>query len=202
MILLILLTERKFQLLGRAYGFALPVRTVTNFLTFMLALVVMFSPVTAIAADDGRVGERSKGELEISLSILPSVQIETVDDVRLDIIDRTIDTVFSEFFCVKGHSETRYTVITAASSNDSSAFTLRNQKGEILEYQVGYRGRAADIQYDELQSGSPSNVYPVIDNNRPCREGAAIQITFRSQDLQKVGSGLFSGSLTLLVSPL
>jgi len=201
MILLILLSESKFHLIAKACGLATSFRPVVA-LTFALALAVTFSPMALFAADDGRVGEKSKGELEISLSILPSVQIETVDDVRLDIIDRTIDTIFSESFCVKGHSETRYTVVAAGSSNDSNAFTLRNQNGEILNYQVGYRGRAADILYDELKSGTPSSVYPVIDNNQPCREGAAIQITFRSQDLQKVGSGLFSGSLTLLVSPL
>ncbi len=168
----------------------------------LIFMVIAFAPATGFAEDNGRIGQRSEGQLEISLSILPSVQIETVNDVQLNIIDRAIDAVLSEFFCVKGHSTTRYNLIAAGSSNNNNAFILNNQANETLNYHVGYRGLAKDTVYDQLTSGIPSNVYPVIDNSRSCREGASIQITFKSGDLQNVTSGLFSGSLTLLVSPL
>ncbi|MDG1206831.1 MAG: hypothetical protein P8N51_15790 [Pseudomonadales bacterium] len=117
----------------------------------LILMAIAFAPVTGFAADDGRIGQRSEGELEISLSILPSVQIETVNDVQLNITDRTIDTVLSEFFCVKGHATTRYNVIAAGSSNNTNAFILNNQANETLDYQVGYRGLAKDTGYTRLR---------------------------------------------------
>jgi len=35
-----------------------------------------------------------------------------------------------------------------------------------------------------------------------CTDGASFKVTFRSQDLQAATSGLYSGALTLLVSPV
>ncbi len=168
----------------------------------ILLLVIFFQVPFAIAARDSQLDSRSDAEITISLSIVPSIQIETVSDVRLDITDRSIDANFSKYFCVRGITSTKYNVIAYGSSGVDNTFLLANTNGEQLAYGVSYRGNLTSDNFDVLFPGIPSPVYSTISTEMACTDGASFKVTFRSQDLQAATSGLYSGALTLLVSPV
>lgn len=157
-------------------------------------------PVAAMAANDGRADESSSGVIEISLSILPSMQIDTVTDIRLNITDRSVDANFSESFCVTGNTGGRYTIVAEGSESVNRRFLLRNNEGEPLEYDVSFLGIPDGDQYDLLVPGEASPPYPL--NESKCEARTAFKITFRSEDLKAAGSGLYSGYLTMVVSPV
>jgi len=128
--------------------------------------------------------------------------IETTTDVRLDIQDRNIDANFSESFCVRGSPESKYRVIAHGSVDTNNQFTLSNVTGEKLAYTLFYRGKKKPAEFKTLKPGTPSPVYDSIDPKSDCTDSAAFSINFKADDLRSVSSGLFSGALTLLVSPI
>ena len=147
----------------------------------ILALLLLMPAV--FAANDGKVGTQSTAEISISLAILPSIQIETVSDVRLNIVDRSIDTTFSEPFCVRGDDATKYSIIAYGSSS-SEGFTLLNNEGEQLSYLVSFRGNTAAQVFDSLAPSTASPVYNTAASELSCVNGSEFKITFRSEDLQ------------------
>jgi len=166
----------------------------------ILALLVGIACGQVFAAEDGRTDESSTGTIEVSLSIVPSIQINTVADIHLNITDRSRDATFSEPFCVTGNSE-RYTVV-AEGSRPNGTFLLENEGGDRLEYEVSYLGDPDRGTFDRLEPGTPSPVYDVFAKESDCEGQTRLGITFLSEALINAGSGLYSGFLTLVVSPV
>lgn len=152
------------------------------------------------AAVDGKLDASSRGDIEISLRLVPSLQIDTVKDINLNITDRSVDSRFSESFCVTGNAESRYTV-TANGSGSDIDFVLENTDGEQLEYELSFRGDPGSNTWDGLTPGRSSPAYHAFNNKSECHD-TAFQIIFRSQELQSADSGRYSGYLTLVVSPV
>ncbi len=163
------------------------------------ALLLTASP--SFAEEDGRLGSESESRITISLSILPTIQVEAVSDVHLDIQDRDVDASYEEAFCVTGNS-TKYSVIAYGSSDGNRNFSLSNIDGEILVYSVAYRGDLKRDEFDILTPGKPSPVYDSQALDTSCAETPNFRINFRSEDLKSVRSGLYNGALTLMVSPV
>jgi hypothetical protein len=172
--------------------------------TFKLILYGVLSTFSCLAAasNDGEVDQESTGTIQISLSIQPSIRIDIVDDIRLNIVDRNVDTNFSEYLCITGNFGGKYQLIAYGSNDSSDNFTLTNTQGEELAYYVAYRGNKRQSQFDTLSPGTPSPVYDLVMDQSSCSDQHSFKITFRSQHLNQVESGLYTGYLTLLVSPV
>ena len=149
-----------------------------------------------------RMADRSSEHIKISLSILPSLQIENVGDVRLDISDRSIDSNLSKPFCVRGTTASKYKIFAYGTADDKNRFTLKNTSGEKLAYSVLYRAQSEPAEFTELHPSTASPTYTSIDSKTDCKKGASFKINFKAKDLQSATSGLFSGALTLLVAPI
>lgn len=165
-------------------------------------LVLLSCALSYPAQSAEQLDGRSTSDIRISLTILQSMKIETTTDVRLDIQDRTIDASFSESFCVRGNADSKYRVVAHGTVDNENQFTLSNSTGERLIYTLSYRGKSEPAKFEVLQPGTPSPVYDSIDQNSDCTNGAAFSINFKAGDLEAATSGLFSGALTLLVSPI
>lgn len=162
----------------------------------------IFATLNLMAATEGASDDTSTGTVSISLSVLPSLQIQNVDNIRFNITDRKIDAYYEQSFCVMGSKFGKYTVTALGSDQDLDNFLLRNDKNQELPYSVGYRGDTQRGEFDPLAPGTPSPVYDVIPYNENCGDSVSFQITFRSEHLLRVKSGLYTGHLTLTVSPL
>jgi hypothetical protein len=168
--------------------------------TLVLAALIFSSPF--VGAESSRPDKQSNARVTISLSILPSISIETASDLNFDIDRRDIDASYEEFFCVKGNISTRYSITAQGNSGSNDDFFLRNQTNDILRYSVGYRGKQDVSQYDRLSPGEPSPVYSVPKGKEPCDGQPNFNIQFKAEDLESAESGLYSGALTLVVEPL
>ena len=165
-------------------------------------LLLVVCPLIAGAAEQGRLGPTSTSRFTISLAIQPLIEITTVSDVTVNITDRSIDADFTKPFCVNGSVGGKYTVIASGTQERGDSFILQNSEGETLPYFASYRGDPVGGEFDPLLPSLPSRVYDVLPRGEVCTDITAFKITFRSADLQIAGSGLYSGSLTMLVSPI
>ena len=168
--------------------------------------LVLFSSLcwssAILAIQDGKLGRTSDVRISIGLHILPIIQIGKVGDIALNIADRTVDVSYSGPICVKGNAGNRYAVTATGSGTGSDPFTLKNQDGGSLAYHVFYRGLTSAID-DELTSGATSPHYDLPSLITTCGDtGSTLTVTFLSEDLVGLASGLYTGSLTLVVSPL
>lgn len=154
----------------------------------------------SLAATDGKIDSTSRGVIEISLHLVPSLQINTVKDINVHITDRSVDASFSESFCVTGTAQSRYTV-TARGSGAGTQFVLGNADGGQLEYELSFRGDPGTNRWDVLTPGRPSPAYDAFRNESECNR-TAFQIRFSSETLQSADPGRYSGYLTLVVSPV
>lgn len=173
----------------------------TNATLALSIILMLLLPVAGQAASS--VGPESSTRFTISLAIQPTLAITTQSDISFNIANRDEDNEFSHTFCVQGAATEKYTLIAYGSNGDGSSFTLRNVDNEVLRYFVSFRGNLSDgAAFDELSPGKPSPVYSVLPRERECSELTSFSVTFRAEDLKNAGSGLYSGSLTLLVSPV
>ncbi len=155
---------------------------------------------TASAARDGVLDDlRSEGSIRISLAILPSLQISVVNQIDIRIENLNVNTDFQEYVCITGHEGGRYNLIAQGGNGD---FSLSNADGDRLPYTVHYNGALGGESFDELDAGQNSPTYDLVPHSSQCSQDYNFKITFAAEDLQTVKAGLYTGSLTLLVSPV
>lgn len=152
--------------------------------------------------DAGELGESSQVKIELSLNVLPTIQISNVEDITLSITDRSIDASFSEDLCIKGNSGDSYTLTVTGTTNSGSGYSLGNDQGERLFFDVLYQaeGSASELPMMPDQS-SPYFDLPAL--NTDCAgKLSSLSVLFKSSELLKVSPGLYTGELTLVVSPI
>ncbi|MBO6596735.1 MAG: hypothetical protein JJ952_12900 [Pseudomonadales bacterium] len=165
-----------------------------------LVFVFLLASTSAHSARDGLLDDvRSEGEIRISLAILPSLQINVVSQVSVDIRNVMVDNNFEEYVCITGQDSGRYQLIA---TGNAGGFELSGREGDRLPYEVHFNGSSAEGSFDELQSDEPSPVYNIATRASECAQSPNFKVQFRSEDLRQVRPGLYSGALTLLVSPL
>ena len=154
----------------------------------------------AHATRDGNAGAQSRGLVTVSLTIEPSVSVSAASHINLRISNRSVDTNYSELFCVQGNGGGKYTIIAYNSTGTpgEQSFTLRNDEGSELLYHVAYRGDVS-IGFAPLAPNVSSAQYNLQTH---CGIDSNFRVTFRADDLQRARSGLYAGSLTLVVRPV
>jgi hypothetical protein len=170
---------------------------------FQRLLVIFLTaalPSLTLAENQGALAPKSSDFIRISLSILPSIRINTVSTISLTIAQRDIDAIYSEQLCITGNFGGKYSMVAYGSEQGASAFSLSNQSGGKLAFHVDYRRDATD-SYSTLQPGVPSNPYS-LKPSESCSDDESFRVTFRTLDLKGAESGLYTGSLTLMVSPV
>jgi hypothetical protein len=164
-------------------------------------LFLMFFCGSTPGATNGQLGRTSEDIIRISLQISPSIRIDTVKNINLRIADRSVDTNFTEELCITGNFGGKYKVTAYGSNNGVDSFTLAGAEGGELIYYVGYRANLQSPEYDNLLPAIASPTYS-LSSEESCSGQQSFKITFRTEDLNRVNSGLYTGHLTLLVSPI
>lgn len=166
------------------------------------ALSISTCAITAVALENGELGESSSVSIVLSLSVLPIIQIGNVNDIRLDITDRSVDSDYTEAVCVKGNAGDKYSVTATGSSAESGNFSLQSNAGGRLNYQVSFSG-SNSASPGELAPGVPTPHFDLPSLGSDCNGvSASLTVSFKSADLLSVEPGLYTGHLTLVVSPL
>ncbi|MEX1237577.1 MAG: hypothetical protein WD994_04830, partial [Pseudomonadales bacterium] len=152
--------------------------------------------------EEGKLDDTSESRLSISLAIYSNIEINTDTDISINVTDRSVDASFVQPFCVQGRSSDKYTLMAPGTSEDGTAFVLENQEREVLPYYLFYSGNPNTADFEPLLPGIASGPYDLLPRNTTCDGQTTFQINLKSRNLEQAGSGLFSGSLTLLVSPV
>jgi hypothetical protein len=168
---------------------------------WVLALVIP----AARAADAAREGELDQSSLvtiELSLNILPTIQISRVDDITLTIADRSVDASYAQDICIKGNTGDGYTIAASGTGTLDGRFTLQGAGGEALPFEVRYRPADAAAEFVMAPERS-SPQFALQQLQFDClRDLSSLSVLFRAADLQAVSPGLYTGALKLVVSPI
>ncbi len=166
----------------------------------LLVFLMLFGSGCCTADVSGERAKTSDDIIRISLEILPSIKIDAVGTINLQILNRDVDTSFTSALCVSGNVGGKYRITAFGDATNSNRFELSNDEGNRLIYFVAYRG-TPDHDFDDLNPGEASPVYD-LQAADSCDDNQSFKITFRASDLSLVESGLYTGHLTLLVSPV
>ena len=171
-------------------------------LTASLALV----PGTANAVTNGSLGSTSTGIVNISASVPNSVQITKLTDITIAPTDLTTTVVNNQNVCVWSNTSTKAYTIKASGSGGSSAFTLANNLLTV-PYSVEWNATSGQSSGTPLAPAAASGTLVSTATNPTCSAGnattASLIVKITASDLQgMVGSASYTGTLTLLVSPI
>lgn len=180
--------------------FEVIVSRASNLLITMLGFLVLTS--TSLAQQQGTPGVSSTAVTTINISILPNILITDVQDIFLDIQDRTQDVVIQQDFCVVGNTSGNYVLQASGANNQGAPFELIGQEGEILPFEMSFNGDI-EAQVDaELTPGVDSPPFELENRGLSCggSPNARMTITLKSEDLIFASAGIFSGDLSLTVA--
>ncbi|NVK11728.1 MAG: hypothetical protein HWD83_06975 [Gammaproteobacteria bacterium] len=170
---------------------------------FLISFVVFMSLCCVVnAQQQGVPGETSTAVTTISISVLPNILITDVQDIYLDIQDRTQDVVIDQDFCVVGNTTGNYVLQASGANNPGAPFQLIGQDGEVLPFEMTFNGDI-EAQVDaELAPGIDSPPFELENRGLSCggAPNARMSITFKAEDLIFASAGVFSGDLALTVA--
>ena len=175
---------------------------IRRYLNTLLLLSLQAACLPAAASVAGSLDRDSTARFSISLALQPSLEIRTASDITINIQDRTVDTTYRQPFCVRGTADAKYTLTAYGETAGGGRFALQGADGQLLPFTLEYLGNLAESRPDELEPDTPSQVYSILPFGQDCGDKTWFVVTFESDDLRDVGSGLYSGSVTFLVSPV
>lgn len=176
-----------------------------QFAAVALALAVVAVPVAAVGAEQGQISAAngtSTGTLDLSLVVPRLVQISGLNDIDLGEFDGgALDG--QDDVCV--WSTTRVYQITARGDGDDDAFILSGPgagaNAALLDYSVDWL--ASGGTREELSSGATLAAQTTSASSPDCDGGsnATVFVGVGSDELGAAPSGIYTGTLTLVVAP-
>lgn len=165
---------------------------------------LLIGGVTSVsAAIPGDLGDDSRSSFTIMLALQPTLEITTATDISINIDDRNADVRYQQPFCVRGSANARYTVTAFGDTGSGGSFVLRGGDNEALPFSLRFSGNPVSASEVEVLSDSiASRTYRILPPGSDCGGQTYFVVQFESEDLVDAGSGLYSGSITFLVSPV
>jgi hypothetical protein len=165
-----------------------------------VAAVATFAASNAFAANDGSLGATSQGDLDITLTIDPLVQISALDDIALGNYTGGANMTGADDLCV--YSNTGGYDITASGNGGGSAFELIGGSVNI-PYTVEWADTAGAGTGSPLTSGTALTGQGGTFSTPDCGgvDNARVIVTVNSTDLAAAPADNYIGVLTLLVAP-
>ena len=174
-----------------------------NRLAVAATVISVLAALNANAALQGETGaESSSAVTTISLNIEPNLQITNINDITLDVTTRDQDITYEERVCIRGNTGSRYSVVAASQDGSQNPFQLTTDAGDVIGYEVYFRGDLSQSNTDQLFPGQSSPFYTMQTQVQNCNgdDTAAFTVLFKSTDLQVAAPGVYSGFLTLTVA--
>ncbi len=163
---------------------------------------LLFASTAVASPSEWEIDGSSRSQFSISLVLQPNIEIHTASDISINIYDRTVDASYRQEFCVRGTVDTQYTVTVFGEAAIDDRFVLRSSENEVLPFDIDFNGDPAETLPDRLGIATPSPVYRIQPFTEECNGATYFTVVFNAADLEEAGSGLYSGSITFLVSPV
>jgi hypothetical protein len=164
------------------------------------ALISTLAGVAAssMAATQGTLGATSTGNFLITAVLQDLVQVSSLDDLNLGTYPGTGALSGSEGFCVYRNGTGAYTA-TLTGSGAASAFTIASG-ANTMAYTVTYNGSAIITGGTTATQAGNSSVTDCGGAN--VANNATIAVNITQAVLQASPTGTYTGTLTILVSPV
>ena len=171
---------------------------------FAFASLVMEPAVAATA--DGSLGATSTGTVDILASVPARARITGLATVDFSGQDPTVAASDAQDVCVWSNTATKGYTITATGNGAASAFTLSDGSNTV-PYSVEWSASSGQSSGSALATGVASGSLVSTATNQSCASGptasASLIVKMSTADLSTmVGGSSYSGTLTLLVTPL
>jgi len=165
------------------------------------ALIVLGIPT--YAAIDGQLGSSSTASINISLTILPKIQIKQLEDFRLvateDANPASIQQI--NMGCVVTNTQSGYYTLSASSSQGQTAdgyYQMQNDKGASINYSL-----SASNMDGNFQSITSQAVKLKADSsNNDCANGKNLQVKVQLAKNAQLKPGQYGDVVQLQVVPV
>lgn len=166
-----------------------------------VATVATFAAGNAFAANDGILGPSSQGDLEITLTIDPLVQISALDDIDLGNYTGAGDMTGGDDLCVYSNNG-GYHITATGNGGAGQAFELIGGSVNI-PYEVEWATTAGAASGTLLTTNTPLTGQGGTFTTPDCggANNARVIVTVASADLASAPADSYTGLLTLLVAP-
>ena len=169
------------------------------------ALGLTSMPAMAATAD-GSLGATSTGTVDILASVPARARITGLATVDFSGQDPTVAASDAQDVCVWSNTATKGYTITASGDGAASAFTLSDGSNTV-PYSVEWSASSGQTSGSALSTGVASGSLVSTATNQNCASGptasASLIVKMSTSDLSTmVGGSSYSGTLTLLVTPL
>lgn len=166
------------------------------------------------AAQDGRPGLTSTGNLVVSIRIERGIvvtaenagtdpQVSNLSDIEIGVAGiATDDIVSTERICVSGKPGERYTVTAFSDLGGSAPFTVANDEGDQIEFEVYFNGDLSKVVGVPLQPGVPSQSFAVQSTGLNCngQVNAELKVFVPAAEVRAAPPSTYAGFLTLNVA--
>lgn len=158
------------------------------------------------ATTDGSFGSTSTGTVDIVASVPARVRITGLTTIDLTGQDPTVAAADAQDVCVWSNTSTKGYTITATGDGTGSAFTLTDGSNTV-PYSVEWSASSGASSGSTLIAGAASGSLLSTATNQNCSSGpaatASLIVKMSTADLgTMVGGSSYSGTLTLLVTPI
>ena len=174
----------------------------TTFLT-LTALGITAAGITAYAATQGQLGSSSTASINISLTVLPKIQIKQLDDFQMSVHEDAASANVQQINtgCVVTNTQSGYYTLSATDANGQSTdgyYRLQNSKGSSVNYSIS----AGNIN-GSLQPITSQSVKLKADNQSAnCVSGKNLQLKVQLAPNVHLTPGQYGDVVQLEVVPI
>lgn len=170
----------------------------------LIAFVLALAGSHTFAATDGQVGTTSRGQIVIRLVINQGIQVSNLQDIELLVDNSSVgkDLVARQRFCIRGNTNSQYTLVAEGEFAGGEPFALRSRNNDALAYQLYFTGNLASNVLDPLAPGVPSRAFETQKSGVNCdgQNNAEIMLVIPSANLKQANGNDYSGFLNLTVA--
>lgn len=167
----------------------------------MTGLLLVMTAAPALAASDGSLSAAgSRGTVNLTVTVVPLVQISGLDDLSLGELGGS-DISASDDLCIYSNAG-RYRITASGNAGDGGFALTGRDQGRSLAYEVTWRRK--DGQATPLAAGASMTVDTGGVTGADCAAGGAnagLQVDLRAAAAADLPADTYEGVLSLVVAP-
>jgi hypothetical protein len=171
-----------------------------------LACCIFLGCNTIFAANQGRLGATSSGDINIDLVLGSRVQLTGLSDINFGDWDGENNLIDFDDVCIYSTSSKYQITATGNGGSSGKDFAIKNyDTGDNISYLAAWNDEAyTNSNYTQLTSDVTLENQTGGDNiNLDCNgvDNARLILFFTSDELSQVYAGEYSGILTIAIAP-
>ena len=158
--------------------------------------------IPTYAAIEGQLGSSSTAAINISLTVLPQIQIKQLDDFQMTVTENADPANVQQINtgCVIANTQSGYYTLSATNANGKTTngyYQMQNGKGSSVNYSV-----SAGTMDGDLQSITNQSIRLKTNNINDCSHGKNLQVKVQLAKDAQLTPGQYADVVQLQVVPV